>query len=355
MSSSGGELQPFYNLAKIGGSDPFGTALAAATNYGGGTIYVPTGTFQIGTYNITVPVKVLGDSYGSSVLQVGAGVNADAITVSRQQVIFEHVGLDGNKAAQTAGRILVYSAAAAANYLRLLDCWIKNSFGDSVVLQGPGASLTGMIARCHIDQAGGVALNLAAGSASDCEIDHCVFSNSGSHGISCNAGDVMFTQCHSWGNTGSGLFMPSGAGGGINVVGGAYETNQVDGIQPRGRGNTIVGARVYKNRNNGIYAFSNTNLAISGGQYYDNGQSAAGGIGNAGIQFDTCTASSVTGASMFDDQGVKTQTYGYAENANTCNACVITGNATRAADHKTGSVLVGTGNPTATIQTGNVV
>jgi hypothetical protein len=376
---AGGVFNVLTYGAKGDGSDDtaaINRALAAYNANGGGTLLFPKPSLYYktaGGHTIGHPGLIAGQGYGTinvgtngaSVLYLANGANADLFTVAAKAVTVTDLGLYGNLGNQTGtSRGIVTSSGTAANYLRMARVWIDSFHDDGVYLQGPGSSLEAVLHGCKFTGNGAHGVNLSGGSAADCQFTDCVANSNALSGWYVNASDTVLTSCHAWGNgtstspptsgDASGLFMPSGAGGGLHVEGGYYESNGNstaggEGIRPRGQGNQIVGARTYNNRARGIYAFSNTNLVVSGCVVHNNNLNGASGANGAGILFDTCTTSSVVGCQMFDTQGTKKQTYGYAENANTCNACLFNSNVSRAADHLTGSWLIGTGNPTATI------
>jgi len=343
-------------------------AAIAALPATGGTLAFGAKTYLTqGGHTISVPCTIFGAGCGSNgagngstVLYLKDGSNANIFNVAAKAVTIRDLGLYGNKANQTGtSHGISTSGAVATNYLILRNLWVATFKNNGLSLNNPGASLTDDISGCWFDSNDGRGVTVNAGCA-DLTFSNCVFSQNGLSGISINAADVVLDACHVWGNGTlgtagdlDGVQMPSGAPGFARIVNSYLESNGTSaggvGLRSRGQGNVVSGCQIYKNRGNGIYAFSNTNLTVSGNAFWNNGQNAGSGASFAGIQLDTCTAAAVTGNTFFDTQGTKTQTYGYAENGNTCNACAFSGNASRAADQKTGNWLIGTGNPTATI------
>lgn len=324
-----------------------------------GRLLFPAGRYQTdGGHQITVPCVIAGEGYGtiaskvngSSVIALRANANASIFTIASTHVTIEDLGFYGNKANQSAtSHGIATSALTASNYFRINRVWVDAFRDDGIHYDGPGASLEGLTFQCRVSNCGGYGYNFNTNAASDCQLTDCISSLNGTGGAQVNAGSIAMTGCHIWGNTGHGVVMPSGAGGFLRMVNCYVETNTGNAVQPRGQGNQLVGCYLWKNNARGVYAFSNTGLVITGCVIRDNNRNNASGDVGAGVTLDTCT-SCVTSNNWFQDSGVsKFQSYGYAEVGNTCNACVFIGNSSRAADHKTGNWLIGTGNPTATI------
>jgi Pectate lyase superfamily protein/Right handed beta helix region len=335
-------------------------AFAELNSAGGGRLYFPRGNYLVsGNYSVNVPAIICGEGYGTigaangtSVLRLKNNANTDMIIVAAKNVTIQDLGLYGNKANQTTtSRGIVLSASVAANYFRFTRLWVDSFRDDGVVLQGPGTSLEGILTGCRIDSCIGYGISVVSGAA-DCQATDVILCQNTAGGASINAGSFVFSSCHIWGNTGSGIVQPSGAAGAIRVMGSYIETNGGNGIQPRGTDNQITGCRIWRNNGRGIYAFSNTGLVISNNTVIANNVNAASGATGAGVNLDTCVASLVS-SNYFAGQG-QPQRYGYAETGNTCNQCLFVGNVSRATDHSTGSWLVGTGNPTATVVANNV-
>jgi hypothetical protein len=372
-------MDPTYGAAGNGTTDDTAAingAISAFNSNGGGILYFPKGSSYYktsGGHALTAPGVVMGQGYGTigvgtngtSILYLANGSNADMFTLGAHAITFLDIGLYGNIGNQTAtSRGVVTSASLAANYARFMRVWIDSFHDDGIYLQGPGSSLEALFYLLKLTSNGAHGVNVSGGSAADCHFSNCVVNSNVLSGAYVNAANTVFDTCHIWGNGSNtapptsgdvgGIFMPSGAAGYLRVTNSYIESNGNAtaggrGVQSRGQGNQIASSIIYNNRANGIYAFSNTGLNVTGCVFRNNNLNAASGAAGAGIEYDTCTASSVTSCYMFDTQGTKTQTYGYAENGNTCNACLFSGNVSRAADNKTGNWLIGTGNPTATI------
>jgi hypothetical protein len=345
------------------------SALSALTAAGKGIVYFPAGIYKTtGDHSVSVPCTVYGAGNGTigagngvSVLSLANSSNTTILKVLAKNVTIRDLGLYGNKGNQTTtSHGITTSASTAGNYLKLQNLWISSFHDDGINLSSTGSSLSADIISITSDSNAGRGIVFNSGAA-DCTVTSSILSQNDLSGAYINCADVVFNAVHCWGNgkvgTGNdthGMMMPSGAPGECRFVNCYFETTGNSttggrGAQPRGTGNIFTGCHFYLNRAQGCYAFSNTSATFQGCVFYNNNINAATGFNGAGLGLDTCTACTVTGCVFYDTQGTKTQTYGYAENGNTCNACVFVGNASRAADNKTGNWLIGTGNPTATI------
>jgi Pectate lyase superfamily protein len=364
---------PIYGAAGDGITDDtaaISAAIAAINAAGTGILDIPPGTYITqGNHNITVPCIIrgagrgtIGSNQGVSVLSLKNGSNASMINVQSKLVCVRDLGLYGNLAQQTATSYgITTSSSIACNYFVWENLWIDNFFSDGMLFANPGTSLGGALRNIESRNHGGHGLVIGAGCA-DITITDSLFDQNQLSGMYINAADISCTNVHCWGNgklataagDSAGMLMPSGAPGECRFQNCYFESNGLSsnsgrGAVPRGTGNIFIGCHIYLNRGLGCYAFSNTAAVWNGCVFHDNNLNNASGASGAGLQLDTCTTCVVTGNTFFDAQGTKTQTYGYAENGNTCNACIFNGNVSRAADHKTGAWLIGLGNPTATL------
>ena len=340
----------------VAATDTAAINAAIASLPAGGTLILRAGEYLTsGGHVISVPMRIQGAGRGAlsggggTVLRLANASNASMLTLAAQNVTVQDVGLYGNFANQSGtSHGIVASLTSAANYFHLERLWIDGFLGDGIYLQGPSTSLSGTIrgVESRNNQQHGIRID---SSASDVMIANSLTALNQLSGLYINAGDVSCTDLHSWGNgvlnSGSdlsGVYMPSGAGGGCRFVNCYFESNtHGQGATPRGKGNVFDGCHFWKNGGVGLYAFSNTYLTVTGCVFWQNNTNNAAGAGGAGIELDTCTACTVSGNSMYANGGH--QKYGYAENANTCTGCVFIGNVSRAADHETGNWLIGAG------------
>lgn len=337
-------------------------AIADLVIAAGGTLYFPAGTYSTsGGHSITVPCQLRGDGRGTigagngvSTLSLRNGANTSMLLIASKSVTISDLGLYGNKGNQAGtSHGIVSSAVTSCSFLAIERVWVDSFLSDGINLSTPGTSLGAALANVESRTNTGRGLTINAGAA-DCSVDHSLFDQNGASGISVSAAGCQFTAVHSWGNgtlVGAadthGLIMPAGAPGRCRFVGCYFEsngnaTNGGRGAQPRGKGNQFTGCYFYNNRSQGVYAFSCTSNTFTGCDFHNNNLNAAAGANGAGILLDTCTACAVAGNVFYDDQGVKTQTYGIAE-ANASNYMTYHGNVSRALDHLTGNWLMSTG------------
>ena len=329
---------------------------AIASIPAGGTLVLRAGTYLTnGGHTLSAPIRIQGagraaiNGGGGTVLKLANSANVSMFTLAATHVTIQDLGLYGNYANQGAtSHGLLCSLTQASNYFLIERCWIDGFNGEGIYCQGPSTSLSGTIRAVEVRNCRSRGIRIDS-TASDVMISNTIVALNQLSGLYIAAGDVSCTDLHSWGNgaagTGSdldGMFMPSGSGGACRFVNCYFETNASGrGAVPRGAANVFEGCHFWKNGGVGLYAFSNTYLTVTGCVFWQNNQNNSAGASGAGIYLDTCTACTVSGNSMYRNGGH--QKYGYAENGNTCTACVFVGNVSRAADHETGNWLIGAG------------
>jgi hypothetical protein len=341
------------------------TSAVNAFKVAGGMLFFPQGNYICsGGYDVsTVSGVICGSGIGaagfSTVLTLKPGSNASMFTIGKLTTLRD-LGLDGNSQGQTgtSNGVVVNNA-----YVRLTNLFINAFKTDGIQLTG--ANAVGLHARdIEIRLCQGNGINIGA-SCFDNDYDSVNVGQSGLNGVLVGAANNCFTELHSWGNgtlaSGNntcGLFLASGIAHG-RYTNCNFETNAGDGIRlnSTNRGLTFVGCETWKNNGRGAYGFQAKNISWTGCSFYDNGQNPTGtGQGQAGLVNDTGSSWSITGCTFFDDQGTKTQSFGYFEL--TADFTTIIGNSIRAAELKTGSTTItGVNNvpPAASIATFNLV
>lgn len=289
---------------------------------------------------------------------------SDVLHIAATGVMLKDISIYGNSTNQSATiHGISLDTTIPCNYFNFENVWISNCSGHGFLLQGGnGGTLSGILHACE----GRLCTNGINIVSTDVQITDCYFDQNTDAGAYVNTGDISFTNCHIWGNGtvsgmphNAGIYLDSSAGdcrfsscyfdsnnahAGIGLYvhgGGTIAAGHSDG-------HIITGCYFYNNGHQGIYAYGITHMTITGSYFYENNFSSSTDITGAGIELDTCTACVVTGCVMADNKGTKKQTYGYAENGDTCNGCSFIGNICRAVDHATGSILIGAGNPLPT-------
>ena len=283
--------------------------------------------------------------------------NADMFTLNAKLTTVHDLGLDGAYLGQTGtSRGIVVTNA----YVRLSSLFI-NAFNGNGVDFTTANSVGGHATNVDIRNCQGHGVNISTTSY-DNDFTSVNIGSSGLSGLQTAAADTAATLLHSWGN---GTLGTAADAAGVKLSGAVnacrfgtcyFENNFGAGVYGANSGNTghtFSNCLMWKNRSQGLYMFSAKWIMLTGCTIFDNGQANGSASGSTGATNDTGTGWTVTGNVFYDDQGTKTQTYGYYE-LNTVTASVISGNVMRAADHKTGSsIITGATNVPAANPTGN--
>ena len=345
------------NMVGTDDTDAIEAAIAAVVANGGGALYFPkqTGDFYItrGGHVLSVTMMVYGDGgpqnsygFGTTALKLKNSSNADMLTASASACTVRDLSLYGNKANQSGTSNGL--TAVDGNYFKFQRLWIADFLTDNIVIKttsGSG-SLGGSLQSVESRLAGRYGINHDSGS--DCTITESFFAQNGASGMYLKT-HVILDTVHSWGNgtdgaapNQDGVRVPSG--GYVRAFNSYFESNGGYGAYIVNAINCIwVGCDFFHNYRAGQYVFGGSLHSWVGCTWRDNGQSSLLTPAAAGLYLDTTTACTVNGGVAFDSKspGFKHQTYGYAENGDTCVGCRVTGLVSRNSDHIISGYLVG--------------
>jgi hypothetical protein len=291
---------------------------AAATT--GGTVYVPAGTYIIGT-TLTIKDNVTLEGTGvGSTLKSKNSLNANLIQTSLTAantffVRIRQLRLDGNKANNTSGHLL-YMFRAHTCVLELLHTQNGADRGIYLVGDGTGFALNNMIRNCRLEGPKNENVSIA-GFAPNNMLSDCIIGGSDTRDVLDLQNDELLVRgCHIHSASQNGVYI-----NGKNCL---FECNIVE-----------------SSGNHGIFADSNCiGGRIQGNVVFNNGitTSPRNGIDVKG------TDNSVIGNRCFDRQGTMTQKYGILLEAASARNLVI-GNVCRNSENVTAGILdSGTGN-----------
>lgn len=255
----------------------FFAAVDAVNTFGGGTIYIPSGTYILRqSIWLLSNTTVYGDGIGATVLKLADGVNEDVIGLLRTSGFTYHpdvynvrisdLTLDGNRANQTEGEQFGFFCGAKSPQRHYqITCWrveIKNFRGygfdphewterlyliecishdngrDGITLDG---IVDGMLRSCITFNNDRHGYNIITGSH-NVVVEQCIAHNNGENGftIQNDSYSVQVTGCLSYGNRSDGIYC-------IGVNDNIITNNQValnleNGIRIRGCARTTVTA-----------------------------------------------------------------------------------------------------------------
>lgn len=361
QSALGGSITPVFNVKDSvygavgdGSTDDttaINAAISALTAAGKGVLYFPAGVYiTTGGHTLSVPCMVRGSSRGSAgagnfgaVLQLKNASNASMFTVTGKFVTIRDLGLDGNYANQSGTSHGIVASAAAYGILDSL--YVTNFHDDGITFTNTSSGWH--VSNLQIRSCQGHGINVTALSV-DNDFYSIDIGTSGLSGVKIAASDIVFTQLHTWGNGTPGAANDKE---GVTLITGAsscrfvncyFETNVQAGarfVNSNIRGVVFVGCHFWKNGGQGVYAFGSINAVFQGCAVWDNGQNVSTAVNNAGIVNDSGSYMTVTGCVFYDDQGTKTQSYGYYE-VSTADHNTIIGNSIAATHLKTGSTTI---------------
>lgn len=310
----------------------------AALEFPGGAIYCAG--IQSTWVGMTISGQGPGSQgFGTTLICTPAAAGNNMITLGKWGNV-ENIGIAGG----TNG-IVVTDAFA-----RIFNCWLGGQSTDGIVFTTAN-SVGSSILQTKLNNQGQNGINYSNASAFDHDIVDVVIGLCGLNGLRIATSDIACTNVHIFqcGQVGT-----AGDQNGVRMIGGVagnrftncyFESNNGRGVYASSancNGHSFSGSWFWRNVQNGVYYFTGKNIQFYGCAFWDQGFSTAGG--SPALTNDTGTGWAVTGCSFYDDQGTKTQTFGYQE-LNTANLNTIVGNNMQAANMKTGSsVITGAGN-----------
>jgi parallel beta helix pectate lyase-like protein len=309
----------------------------------GGLVLLSEGTFYIGD-TIEMPttkrMTLSGKGPVSTEIKLADGANADMIYAQESQQVVCDLSLNGNKDNNSSGG---YGIKITDTKVWINRVWISSCKLTGIYTVGASAQ-----AAAHANRFTDIFITLCDqdgmefGQYSyDATVSNVWIGDCGRDGIRGNTSTVLLVNVHSWGNTGNGLFINSGSGGGWQVSNSYFETNDGRGVRIGSTSPScqFTGCHFKSNGSQGLYDFSGHKLTITGCVFKNNI--------NAGIRVDTVTEATIVGNTFYDDQAQKTQDRPI-DDAGGADYIIFVGNNARAANHQTGGAsLAGANNVVA--------
>lgn len=312
-------------------------AVASIPADSAGIVLIPGPTVVSST--ITLPSTRTGIVMGvgiDSTVKVAAGANCDAFSVEGAYWRITNIGVDGNKDNNSSGNgITVKFPRTICDHLNIINCAGHGINNIGIVSQTAHAN---MYSHIHLISNAGDGFHNDVYST-DQIVDNLHIGSSGGYGIYTGSGTGQYTNCHTWGNTLDGFRSNAGLS---NMITNCYsETNSQHGFVSIGTtGNKFSNCFAWENQLRGFYSSFGDRTQVIGCEAKNN-------KGGPGIAFDSSLYCQAVGNNLWDDFVSKLQTYG-VQSAGTSDYAIVTNNITRAADHKTGSILlVGANNVSA--------
>lgn len=317
-------------------------AITAAVAAGGGTVYLPPGTYSVGAFiALKDKVSIVGAGREATILKARAGlatgIIVGATADSASDLTIRDLTLDGDYATNALSIRGVQVTAGAR--LRIRDITVRNTGYGGILLQTGTVDST--IEGCRIENVGlgseanGFGISFV-GLSHRCKALHNRVIGARGMGIGGgsavgNAPQDVEVSGNYIDQTGSSTYEAIGFTAGCDrlIVRGNQIFNSMDnGISVSCSEATVVGNIVNGAQNSGIH-LGGLNCTCTGNVVKNSGREV-GAVIFAGILLSGSTGSVVTGNRCFDDQGTKTQDYGIRESAGTgCDYNVIAANVVR--------------------------
>lgn len=262
-------------------------AVQATINAGTGPVYFPPGTYLCSTLQMLVGTVLLGAQQSNysfptpaaraSTLKLKGGTNSHLIqgAAGIANVQIRNLGLDGNKANNTAGDLIHLDAATAQDTAwHITDCFLNNAPFDGIQIGSGRQALK--VQRTWIMQSAhnGVTVNGA-----DTGLDTCLIGLSGGDGV--NIGGlgwvIHMSDCDIWSSTGGGVVI----GNGVTMV-------------------SLVGCGIDRNKKHGLFIGDTVNgVTATSCHFHSNSQQTNAGFPN--IQMSSSGELTVTGCNFGND------------------------------------------------------
>lgn len=335
-------------------------AVDAAHAAGGGTVYIPTGTYivsgqedqSLGCVMLYDNITVFGDGMGVTTVKLQDGWNGDITGIFRtpfgvgtHNVTMHDLTIDGNRA-NTSGKIdgwfnggapetPIQDVNITLDHVEVKDC---DAYGFDPHEQTVNLTITNCISHG----------NGLDGFALDYQIDAVISNNiaygNDRHGfnIVTSSYNMLLTDNIAYGNGGGGIVIQRGSTDipvphDITIVGGSIYNNSVDGILVNKADYVMIdGVDVYGNGRRGIRIMGSEGSVVQNSTIHDNSQSKNNGYPEIGIESydDTNGASGgiyqTTGTQILNNviysSGSVRSSYGIRELADGTDYTVVSGN-----------------------------
>ncbi len=268
-------------------------AINAASVAGGGTVYMPGGTYLVtapsssskGAIELVDNITLQGDGMGETIIKLAdnqgalSGILRTPSSKVNHDVTVLDLTIDGNRDNQTHQQngffcgvspgSPLYDENITVERVEIMNC---SGYGFD-----PHEITRNLVMRDNVAHGNGLD-GFTLDFQVDAVVENCVAYNNGVHGflIVTTSDDVRLVNCVSYGNGSSGLTIASGSQN-THVIGGAYHDNAGSGIYARGSGGVeIEGADIYGNGQNGINIGGTKDVHIHDNRIFDNSQAGSG-------------------------------------------------------------------------------
>jgi hypothetical protein len=266
---------------------------------GGGTVYLPPGTYTVGTLQLRNHVRLLGAGEGTVLKAkpaIGGPVIKNAAEGDRFMVV-EALRIDGNKSAQSSGSNrhgIWFNCPTASpqeyqdNYTHIRNVTIVNTKDDGVKLEGRGET---RLTAVNVRDGDGIGFTIAA---PDCDLLHCSAGNGGVQGFLITQANVRLTTCKAFYNG----RLTAASGHGFH----AQSTVNVH----------CLNCEAQDNNANGFYAQTTDRMAMIGCLAEGNNAGQNGGADQsaAGFKIDGSSYCTIIGEAYSHGINVREQKYG---------------------------------------------
>jgi hypothetical protein len=199
------------------------SALSAANTAGGGVVYIPEGTYVVGSsLTIYSNVSIIGDGYGATIIKLQNSANTDVLvgnnfssltgtnsTAGVCQFVVANLTVDGNKTNQSSAGygIRIYGYDFAIDQVHVRNCYIDGLYTEWGTNGNPPSpdSMEGHFTNLKLHDNNGNGFHHLG--PHDSLMSNCISYNNDGIGFWVDATSVatgvglLATNCHSWGNS----------------------------------------------------------------------------------------------------------------------------------------------------------
>lgn len=185
-----------YDAAGDGSTDDttaIQNALDAAADAGGGTVYIPPGTYMTSQLTVGNKVRVTGAG-GNTTLKAKFGTTGSVIAIdnSATRVVLDHFAIDVDSVADVDGILMDNTGVAQDSLHRLTYLWIFNAGRDGIHL-GPAIVET-IVSNCYVLGSGRNGYHTEVG-ATDNRFVACTAGASTEDGFFIAGNNTSYTAC----------------------------------------------------------------------------------------------------------------------------------------------------------------
>ena len=262
LTAAPGVVYNVLNAAYSGGADPTGAAdsatainaaLTAAGSGGGGTVYMPPGTYKIGSTlsvpgrcGLTGPPAAVNSAPTASdvmpaIIKLANASNTHMVTIGGSNAYVGNLELDGNKANQSSG------FGNGILYQNFFYAVFENVFIHDQRFRGINmvSGVAGKVLHCSVGNNGDAGIYMDSGST-DNTILATYVNNNATDGVVTGGFVNRLIGCDIWNQTNNGVKVLSG-GRAVMIMGCGIDHNQQHGIVIQGPSVSVIGCTLHSN------------------------------------------------------------------------------------------------------------